>query len=120
MNADEFLERTTDPEVRILSSLIFSRSGRGGESVKKAEMLIRLKGLMAADIVHFVYLKSDGTLRSAYGTRDPALIRERAGESGREGKDRPLRTFTYYDIVRDGWRAFRPESIVRIDDGYTL
>ncbi len=121
MSAEEFLERTEDSEIRILSSLVFSRAGRSPESVRKAESLADLKRMMASEIVHFTYVKNDGTLRRAYGTRDPAVIRPHCGEPARRGEaDRPLRTFAYFDMVRDDWRAFRPESIVEIDSNYQI
>ena len=36
----------------------------------------------------------------------------RLGFTRKGEADRPLRTFAYFDMVRDDWRAFRPESIV--------
>lgn len=120
MSAEEFMERTSDAEVRILASLVFSRDGKGDPSVRKAEMIRDLKALMGTEIVHFFYWKSDGTLRGAYGTRDPDLIREKEAEGSGSRHDRPLKTFAYYDIGRSDWRAFRPESIVGIDRKYTI
>jgi hypothetical protein len=120
MTADEFLERTADQEVRTLASLVFSRTGRGDGAVRKAGLLLDLKKAMQADVVHFRYVKADGSMRSAYGTRDADLIREHRGDPSGKGGDRPLMTFVYFDLVRDDWRAFRPESIVGIDGGYTI
>ena len=120
MTADEFLERTADQEVRTLASLVFSRTGMGDGAVRKAGLLLDLKKAMQADVVHFRYVKADGAMRSAYGTRDADLIREHRGDPSGKGGDRPLRTFVYFDLVRDDWRAFRPESIVAIDGGYTI
>ena len=120
MTAEEFLEATADQEVRILASLVFSRTGRGAAAVRKAELLLELKKAMRGDVVHFRYVKADGSMRSAYGTRDADLIRAHCGDPSGRGGDRPLRTFVYFDLVRDDWRAFRPESIVAIDGGYTI
>ena len=120
MSPAEFMEVTSDAEVRILASLVFSRDGKSDSAVRKAEMIRDLKALMGSDIVHFFYWKTDGTLRGAYGTRDPDLIRERMGDREDRQRGRPLRTFAYYDIGRNDWRAFRPESIVGIDKKYTV
>ena len=76
MNAEKFLERTTDPEIRILASLVFSREGDNDTALKRAQMLQDLKKRMETEIVHFFYRKGDGSLRSAYGTRDHAFIKE--------------------------------------------
>ncbi|MBQ2531079.1 MAG: DUF2693 domain-containing protein, partial [Bacteroidales bacterium] len=70
MNAEQFLDKTTDPEIKILASMVFSREGDNNESVKRVQMLQDLKQRMETDIVHFFYRKGDGSLRSAYGTRD--------------------------------------------------
>lgn len=120
MSAEDFIRMTADPEVLTLAGLVFSREGRGDGSVRKAEMIRDLKALMGGDVVHFFYRKNDGTERSAYGTRDPELIRRHCGEPSGKGGDRPLVTFTYFDIGRDDWRSFRPESIIGIDVGYTI
>ena len=121
MNAEQFLDKTTDPEIKILASMVFSREGANNESVKRAQMLQDLKQRMETDIVHFFYRKGNGSLRSAYGTRDRNLIREHMGETKKEAdKAKPIRTFTYFDIGRCDWRSFRPESIDRLDLEYAL
>ena len=121
MNAEKFLERTTDPEIRILASLVFSREGDNGIALKRAQMLQDLKKRMETEIVHFFYRKGDGSLRSAYGTRDHAFIKEHLGDPQKDSeKAKPIRTFTYFDIGREGWRSFRPESIDRLDLEYAL
>ena len=120
MNAEEFLEKTSDPEIRVLASLVFSRKGMNDDDLKMARMLQELKDLMGKEIVHFYYRKGDGTLRSAYGTRDVDLIRQRLGDNKKEAKDRSIRTFTYFDIGRGDWRSFRPEAIDRLDLEYAI
>ena len=52
--------------------------------------------------------------------RTAFIIRQHVGEGKGEAADRPLRTFTYFDIVRGDWRSFRPELIERIDPGYAI
>ena len=121
MNAEKFLERTTDPEIRILASLVFSREGDNDIALKRAQMLQDLKKRMETEIVHFFYRKGDGSLRSAYGTRDHAFIKEHLGDPQKASETaKPIRTFTYFDIGREGWRSFRPESIDRLDLEYAL
>lgn len=120
MRPEEFLEKTPDAEIRTLASLVFSREGMNDDALRRALMLSDLKAKMQDEIVHFYFWKGDGSLRSAYGTRDADLIRQHVGEGKGEAADRPLRTFTYFDIVRGDWRSFRPESIERIDPGYAI
>ena len=119
MNAEKFLERTTDPEIRILASLVFSREG--DDKIFDRIEDVDLKKKMETEIVHFFYRKGDGSLRSAYGTRDHAFIKEHLGDPQKDSeKAKPIRTFTYFDIGREGWRSFRPESIDRLDLEYAL
>ena len=120
MTAEEFLERTTDPEIRVLASMVFSREGMTDESIRRVTMLQDLKLRFEKEIVHFYYRKGDGSLRSAYGTRDSDLIRQHVGEGKSETKGRQIRTFTYFDVGRGDWRSFRPETIDRIDQEYAI
>ena len=73
-------------------------------------------------IVHFWFLKSDGTLRSAYGTLVMDIIARHGGvpESNDRAKSDPRQSgiVSYYDLEKDGWRCFKGDSVQEIDIDY--
>ena len=79
MSAEEFMERTSDAEVRILASLVFSRDGKGDPSVRRAEMIRDLKALMGTEEKR---RDAPGSLRDAGSGPDP-------GEGGRRERLSP-------------------------------
>ena len=101
MNAEQFLDKTTDPEIKILASMVFSREGDNNESVKRAQMLQDLKQRMETDIVHFFYRKTATSSANIWGrpTRrplrpnryGPSLISTSVGVTGARS-DRSLLT----------------------------
>ena len=64
--------------------------------------------------------KSDGSLRSAYGTLDVTIIERHNGIP--EGESRGERPFSgavsYFDLEKDAWRSFKADSIQEIDFEY--
>ena len=73
-------------------------------------------------IVHFWFLKTDGTLRSAYGTLVMDIIARHGGipESDDSSRKNPRDTgvVSYYDLEKDAWRCFKADSIQEIDQEY--
>ena len=116
----DFYKRVTDPELKLLCALLCRRVATAQEAVRKGAIIQRIKDGMQSDIVHFVYDKNSGEERPAFGTRDPEIIHRYGGDPKGEGRDGPVKTFTYFDLRRRAWRSFRPENIVRINDAYTL
>lgn len=116
----EFYKKVTDPELKILSKLLCERLFSAREAKDKASMLQVLKDLMQDEVVHFHYEKVSGEMRTAFGTRLPEIISRHGGDPNGEGREGPLKTFAYFDIVRRAWRSFRPESIVDIDQDYVI
>ena len=70
-----------------------------------------IKRILALGDVYFSYLKKDGTVREAYGTRNTNIINEynaspRGNSSEKDG------VITYYDIEFEGWRSFKIENFI--------
>ena len=116
----DFYKQVVDPELKLLCALLCSRVATPQEAVRKGAVIQQIKDLMKTDIVHFIYDKTSGEERPAFGTRDPDIIHRYGGDPNGEGREGPVRTFTYFDLTRKAWRSFRPENIVRIDEAYTL
>lgn len=87
------------------------------------DILAELKAMMQEDIVHFIFNKTDGTIRHAYGTRAIDVIR-RYDTGSVTQQSKPHRafsgTFPYFDIEKKEWRCFRVDRIVEIDNNYTI
>ncbi len=71
-------------------------------------------------IVHFSFIKNDGSVRSAYGTLNSEVIRKHIGErTGRENsRSRHNGLVHYYDLEKDDWRCFFADRIKDIDFDY--
>ena len=64
---------------------------------------------MRTEIVHFAYLKADGTIRKAIGTlKDTAELVKGTGHTD-TGK-----AFKYYDVESQGFRSFKVENLLTI------
>ena len=76
--------------------------------------------LLKEGITHFWFRKTDGSLRSAYGTLDMTIVERHGGMP--QGDERHERAFSgtvsYDDLEKDAWRCFKADSIQEIDFGY--
>ena len=83
-----------------------------------------LKKLMQKQIVHFEYLKKDGTVREANGTTNIDIINEHSEiEPESVNVERVKRNYNvsensvrYYDIDKKGWRSFNKENFKSFED----
>ena len=83
--------------------------------------IAELKKMLTEEIVHFVFEKTDGTRRDAYGTRDIDVIRKYDSGSTNQKPQRAFNgTFPYFDIEKGEWRCFKVDKFVMIDEDYTL
>lgn len=87
----------------------------------QAFLVLDLLNAMEGDVAHFRFRKKDGTLRSAYGTREPEIIDRYAtsGEGG-EGAEPRTGTVAFFDIEKRAWRSFRVETLIDIDRDYVI
>lgn len=61
-------------------------------------------------IVEFDFLKSDGTIRHAYGTLKAEIVPETKG-TGRKPNESLQ---TYYDVEKQEWRCFKKANLLKI------
>lgn len=78
----------------------------------KAMMIQNLKRQMRSGIAHFVYLKTDGSVREAWGTTNSFLAAKHTNGNGCSREY--YATTAYFDIEKGAWRCFRWESIVAV------
>ena len=78
----------------------------------KAMMIENLKQQMNKGIAHFVFIKSDGTLREAWGTTHKDLIKRHINGRGRSREY--YGSTAYFDAEKGQWRSFKWENIVAV------
>ena len=76
--------------------------------------------MLREGITHFWFRKGDGSLRSAYGTLDMAIVERHGGvPQGKESEDRPINgTVSYFDLEKDAWRCFKADAVQEVDFSY--
>lgn len=80
----------------------------------KAILLAHLKSrMLKGEIVRFVYIKKDGTLRQAVGTLHQQSVQANVKGSGHSTNKELM---SYIDLERMEWRSFRKENFVGIID----
>lgn len=82
--------------------------------ILKAVLLAHLKArMLKGEIVRFVYIKKDGTLRTAVGTLQTNAVQANVTGSGRTTNKELV---SYIDLEKMQWRSFRKENFVGIID----
>lgn len=76
--------------------------------------------MLRSDVVEFQFEKKDGTIRTAYGTRNPKIIADKIGASTSttiKGKssDKPG-LVTYFDMEKVQFRCFAEERFLGVID----
>ena len=105
---------------KTVSDWIRSQYASSDESLRRTFRFNDVYDLLGEGIAHFWYRKSDGSLRSAYGT----LVTEIIGRHNAipEGERRRERAFTgavsYFDLEKDAWRSSRADAVQEIDFSY--
>lgn len=108
----------------MISGWIVSRLGTDAHAEGALRRFSDVYDQLHEGIVHFWFVKTDGTLRSAYGTLAMDIIRRHGGEP--DGKDHkkssPAVTglVSYYDLEKDAWRCFKADSIQEMDLDYMM
>ena len=93
-------------------AVIASRTGSELMAGAKAMMIEPLKEKLRNGVVHFIYIKKDGTIREAWGTTNAALVYKYTNGNGVSREI--FKTTAYFDIEKSSWRSFRWESIVKV------
>ena len=111
-----------DNELMKIDLYLDARFGQGSvQALTIMHDLAELKKMLTEEIVHFVFEKTDGTRRDAYGTRAVDVIRRYDTATANQRPQRAFSgTFPYFDIEKQEWRCFKVDKFVMIDKDYTL
>lgn len=74
--------------------------------------LNELKARMREGVVKFAYLKKDISVRIAYGTLMPQLMKDKVLGTGHCGDARKV--CTYFDVERGQFRCFQMQALIKI------
>ncbi len=92
------------------------------ESIRMVD-IPTLVNMLRADIVEFQYEKKDGTIRTAYGTRNPKIIADKIGastSSNIKGKSNDIPGFiNYFDMEKVSFRRFAEERFLGVIDEHS-
>lgn len=64
---------------------------------------------MRSGIAEFDFVKRDGTIRHAFGTKLQSLVKDKV--VGGEG---PAGVISFWDVEKAQWRSVRPHTIVKV------
>lgn len=88
-------------------------SCRTVDGISKALLIEQLKQkLRSGQIVKFVYLKSNGDIRVAYGTTNADFVKDKVCGWGVSREE--YATTAYYDLESGGWRSFKWENLIAV------
>ena len=74
--------------------------------------LNELKARMREGVIKFAYLKKDMSVRIAYGTLMPQLMKDKVLGTGLCGDARKV--CTYFDVERGQFRCFQMQALIQI------
>lgn len=74
-----------------------------------------LRDLLTTNIVCFTYLKVNGEIRQAKGTRNLVIAERCLGESIAKPNTDRVNENAYFDIEKGAWRSYVPERLISID-----
>ncbi len=78
------------------------------EAMKQSWAISKLRNAMKKGIVKFLYIKLDGTTRTAWGTLSENLMGETKG-TGRKPNETLV---TYWDTEKEAFRSFKVANFV--------
>ena len=104
-----------DNELMKIDVYLDTRFGQGSiQAITLMADIAELKKMLAEEVVHFVFEKTDGT-------RAIDVIRKYDTGSTTQKPQRAFNgTFPYFDIEKGEWRCFKVDRFVMIDKDYTL
>ncbi|WP_300735915.1 SH3 beta-barrel fold-containing protein [uncultured Alistipes sp.] len=86
-------------------------SSRMMDGISKALLIEQLKKkLRSGQIVKFVYLKSNGDIRVAYGTTNADFVKDKVCGWGESREC--YATTAYFDLEKAAWRSFLWENLI--------
>ena len=72
--------------------------------------IVALEEALKEGVVHMVYMKKDGSMRDAHGTRAARLIPEDCRARGR--RKPPPHVLAYWDTDRGDWRSLLRDHLL--------
>ena len=88
-------------------------NAREVDGISKAILIEQLKNKLKSDkIVKFAYLKSNGEVRSAFGTTNPDFVKDKVCGWGESRES--YATTAYFDLEKCDWRSFRWENLIAV------
>ena len=94
------------------AAVIVSRVENDFVTGMQVAKLNELKARMREGVVKFAYLKKDKSVRVAYGTLMPQLMRDKVLGTGLCGDARKV--CTYYDVECGQFRCFQLQALIKI------
>lgn len=94
------------------ATVISSRVGNDFVTGLKVAKLNELKKRMREGVVKFSYLKKDKSVRVAYGTLIPQLMKDKILGTGLCGDARKV--CTYFDVECGQFRCFQLQALIQI------
>ena len=94
------------------ANVIARRTGSEAMGIIKAQMIDLLKVKLQSGVAHFLYMKTDGSLREAWGTCAGNLMK--ATQNGRGLSGDQVNTVKYFDIEAGGYRSLRFENLIQV------
>ena len=92
-----------------------NQNNKGAEGTTICHDIEALEEALKKGVVHMVYVKKNGAMRDAHGTRVTSLIPEGYRAQGRR-KPSPL-VLTYWDTDRGGWRCLLRNRLMGFLEG---
>ena len=96
----------------VRASVIAHRTGNSELGMVKAMMIENLKTKLMNGVAHFLFVKKDGSIREAWGTLNPSLVK--AKTNGRGESRENYATTAFFSITDGGWRSFRWETLIKV------
>ena len=94
------------------ATVISSRVGNNFITCLQVAKLNELKNRMRKSVVKFSYLKKDKSVRVAYGTLMPQLMKDKILGTGLCGDARKV--CTYFDVECGEFRCFQLQALIQI------
>ena len=82
---------------------------------KNLNLCNNLRTLLTYNIVSFTYLKKNGEIRKARGTRNLTIAEKVLGTEIPTPKTDRTNENAYFDLDKGAWRAYVPENLISID-----
>lgn len=96
----------------VRANVIARRTNSNEMGIVKAMMIENLKTKLMNGVAHFLFVKKDGTIREAWGTCVPALVK--AKTNGRGESRENYATTAFFDVEKGEWRSFRWETLIKV------